>query len=148
MTESIDPNPMALPLRWQRALLFPCAALAAAAIQPGLSLADPEPGRRLGGRGPEASLTDSQKQQLFQTRRAWELRSYDQRLAMLRQGQSCLQGATTLEAYRGCKQEQRQAWRALQAQGREVMNAERSKLGLQPMPERQGRPWGNGPRKG
>jgi hypothetical protein len=136
---------MALPLRWQRALLIPCAALAAAAIQPGLSLADPEPGRRLGGRGPEVSLTASQKQQLFQTRRAWELRSYDQRLAMLRKGQSCLQGATTLEGYRGCKQEQRRAWRALQAQGREVMNAERSKLGLPPMPERLGRTLGERP---
>lgn len=136
---------MALPLRWQRALLIPCAALAAAAIQPGLSLADPEPGRRMGGRGPETSLTDSQKQQLFQARRAWELRSYDQRLAMFRKGQSCLQGATTLEGYRGCKQEQRRAWRALQAQGREVMNAERSKLGLPPMPERLGRTLGERP---
>jgi len=29
-----------------------------------------------------------------------------------------------------------------------VMNAERSKLGLPPLPERQGRRWGNGPRKG
>jgi len=147
---------MATSLHWKRALLIPCAALAAAALQPGASLADPEPSDRFGGRGPGVNLSESQKEQLFQTRRKWELRSYDKRLALLRVEQRCLERARTVDAFRGCKQQQHQARRALHEQGRQVMNAERRRLGLKPLLERRGpngaesqqqkgRSWWNGP---
>ena len=90
---------------------------------------------------PESQLTQSQRQQLFQTRRNWRLRSYDQRLALLKSGQSCLQRAQTPEAGKTCMKQQKQARRSLMEQGREVVNAERRRLGLTPLPDfrRQGR---------
>ena len=84
---------------------------------------------------PEPQLTQSQKQQLFQARRRWGLSSYDQRLALLKSGQSCLQRAQTPEAGKTCMKQQKQARRHLMKQGREVMNAERRRLGLTPLPD-------------
>ncbi|MAD08799.1 MAG: hypothetical protein CMP86_15470 [Gammaproteobacteria bacterium] len=120
---------MALTNRWRRALLIPCVALTAAALQHSGGFAEAAPGRRMA----ESNLTDSQKQQLFQARRNWGLRSYDQRLAMLKSGQSCLKRAQTPEAGKSCMQKQKQARRRLRDQGRQVMNAELSRLGLQPV---------------
>ena len=77
---------MAFTNRWRRALLIPCVALTAAALQQSGGLAEAAPGRRM----PEPQLTQSQKQQLFQARRRWGLSSYDQRLALLKSGQNCL----------------------------------------------------------
>ena len=84
---------------------------------------------------PESNLTESQKMQLFQARRNWGLRSYDQRLALLKSGQSCLERAQNPEAGKTCMQQQKQARRRLMKQGREVMNAERRRLGLTPLPD-------------
>ena len=122
---------MAFPHRWRRALLIPCVALTAAALQQSGGIAEAAPGRRM----PESQLTQSQKQQLFQARRNWGLRSYDQRLALLKSGQSCLQRAQTPEAGKTCMKQQRQARRRLMKQGREVVNAERRRLGLTPLRE-------------
>ena len=82
---------------------------------------------------PEQKLTQSQKQQLFQARRSWGLRSYDQRLALLKSGQSCLERAQTPEAGKTCMKQQQQARRRLMEQGRQVVNAERRRLGLTPL---------------
>jgi hypothetical protein len=151
-------DPMAFTTRWQQAQRMACAALTVAALQPGLALADPEPGRRWSTHEQNVKgLTDSQKQQLFQTRRDWELRSYDQRLALLRSQRRCLEQARTPEAFGRCQQNQRQARRVLHAQGRQVMNAEPRRLGLPLRPDHQGwrrteqrqqkgRSWWNGPR--
>ena len=83
----------------------------------------------------ESKLTESQKMQLFQARRNWGLRSYDQRLALLRSGRSCLDRAQTPEAGKACMQQQRQARRRLREEGRQVVNAERRRMGLKPLPE-------------
>ena len=122
---------MALTNRWRRALLIPCVALTAAALQQVGGFAQAAPGRRLS----DSNLTVSQKQQLFQARRNWALKSYDQRLALLRSGQSCLERAQTPEAGKACMQQQRQARRRLRGEGRQVMNAERRRMGLTPLPE-------------
>ena len=84
---------------------------------------------------PEPQLTQSQRQQLFQARRYWRLRSYDQRLALLKSGQSCLERAQNPEAGKTCMQQQKQARRRLMEQGRQVVNAERRRLGLTPLPD-------------
>ena len=117
---------MAFTNRWRRALLIPCAALTAAALQQSGGIAEAAPGRRL----PESQLTQSQRQQLFQARRNWRLRSYDQRLALLKSGQNCLERAQTPLAGQDCMKQQKQARRRLMEQGREVVNAERRRLGL------------------
>jgi len=126
---------MAFTNRWRRALLIPCAALTAAALQQTGGIAEAAPGRRM----PESQLTQSQRQQLFQARRNWRLRSYDQRLALLKNGQSCLERAQTPQAAQDCMKQQKQARRRLVKQGREVMNAERRRLGLPALTERRSR---------
>ena len=120
---------MAFTNRWRRVLLIPCVALTAAALQQTGGLAEAAPGRRM----PEQKLTQSQKQQLFQARRNWGLSSYDQRLALLKSGQSCLERAQTPEAGKTCMKQQQQARRRLMEQGRQVVNAERRRLGLKPL---------------
>ena len=119
---------MALTHRWRRALLIPCVALTAAALQQSGGLAEAAPGRRV----PESNLTDSQKQRLFEARRDYALRSYDKRFALLQSGKSCLERAQTPRAGKACMKQQRQARRRLMEEGREVMNAERRRLGLTP----------------
>ena len=122
---------MAFTNRWRRALLIPCAALTAAALQQSGGIAEAAPGRRM----PESQLTQSQRQQLFHARRNWRLRSYDQRLALLKSGQNCLERAQTPLAGQDCMKQQKQARRRLMEQGREVVNAERRRLGLTPLRE-------------
>ena len=122
---------MAFTNRWRRALLIPCVALTAAALQQSGGLAEAAPGRRM----PEPQLTQSQRQQLFQARRNWRLRSYDQRLALLKSGQSCLERAQTAQAGQDCMKQEKQARRSLIKQGREVVNGERRRLGLTPLRE-------------
>jgi hypothetical protein len=124
---------MVLTHRWRKALLIPCVAFAAATLQQGMGPADSVAGQR------DGTLTDAQKQQLFQTRRRWELDSYDQRLALLNSGRDCTERARTTDAFRVCKQEQRQALRRLFREGQQVMNAERRRLGLPLLPERRSR---------
>ena len=134
---------MALTHRWRQVVLIPCIALTAAALQQSVGLAESSTGRRM----LKATLSESQKQQLFEARRSWMLSTYDQRLALLQSGQSCLKQAATPEAFRGCKQQQQQGRRQLREQGRRVMNAERRQLGLPVLPEprhQKGRSLGNG----
>ena len=126
---------MALTHRWRRVLLIPCVALTAAALQQSGGLAEAAPGRRV----PESNLTDSQKQRLFEARRDYALRSYDKRFALLQSGKSCLERAQTPEAGKACMKQQRQARRRLMEQGRQVMNAERRRLGLPSLTERRSR---------
>ena len=101
-------------------------------------------------RAERAKLTDAQKQQLFEVRRRWELSSMDQQKALLAAKQRCIQSANTIDAFRVCKQEQRQGRRELFREARAAMTAERQRLGLPPRPERRrvqkkGRSHWNGP---
>jgi len=121
---------------WQRVLLIPCAALAAASL---LASGGQAESRRHGQPDQQPKLTQAQKQALFKVRRDWELRSYPQRLALLKNAQLCLKDADTIESYRTCKQQRYQARRSLHRQGREQLNAERKRLGLPLWPERSGR---------
>ena len=133
---------MRLSLRWQLGLLIPCAALAAASLHAGSGQAGPRHHRLP---GPWSQLTQAQQQALFKVRRDWELRSYPQRLALLKNRQLCLKDAGTLEAYRSCRRQTYQARKALRRQGRTLINGERKRLGLAPLPER--RSWHHRPQK-
>ena len=124
---------MVLTHRWRKALLIPCVAFAAATLHQGMGPADSVAGQR------EETITDAQKQQLFEARRRWELDSYDRRLALLNKGRDCTERARSTDAFRACKQEQRQALRRLFQEGQQVVNAERHRLGLPLLPERRSR---------
>ena len=124
---------MLLTHRWRKALLIPCVAFAAATLHQGMGPADSVAGQR------EETITDAQKQQLFEARRRWELDSYDRRLALLNTGRDCTERARSTDAFRACKQEQRQALRRLFQEGQQVVNAERRRLGLPLLPERRSR---------
>ena len=137
---------MVTPQPWKRYLFIPCAAFAAAALHPATGWAESP----MTLRAARAELTEAQKQQLFEARRRWELSSMDQQKALLAAKQRCLQSATTIEAFRLCKQEQRQGRRELFQEARAAMTAERQRLGLPPRPERRrlqkkGRSHRNGP---
>ena len=119
-------------LPWQRLVLIPCAALAAAALQVGGEGAQ----ARHAGSHQRPQLTPAQQEALFQVRRDWVLKTYPQRLALLKNDQRCLEAAESQEAFRSCKRQNRMARRALYQQGRERMNAERQRLGLDPLPQR------------
>jgi hypothetical protein len=92
------------------ALLIPCIALTAATLQHSEVQAQSRFERRIQERiqkrrlQEESKLTDTQKQQLFEARRNWALSSYDQRLALLKSGQSCLENAQTFDAGKTCRQ--------------------------------------------
>ena len=121
------------------ALLIPCIALTAATLQHSEVQAQSRFERRIQERiqkrrlQEEAKLTDTQKQQLFNARRNWALSSYDQRLALLKSGQSCLESAQTFDAGKTCREKQRQARRQLLEQARQAMDSERQRLGLSPL---------------
>ena len=140
---------------WQRFWLISCAALTASSLQAWSGQVEARDVR-----SERLTLTQAQKQALFQARRDWELSSYPQRLALFKNQQRCVKDASSLEAYRSCKHRQHQARKALFKQGREQINRERERLGLVPMPERsvrhrrggsvesdqpKGRSWWNGP---
>ena len=120
---------MRLSLRWQLGLLIPCAALAAASLHAGSGQAGPRHHRM-------HEPTPAQQQALFKVLRDWELSSYPQRLALLKNRQLCLKNASTLNAYRRCKHQSVQARKALKRDGRKLINEERKRLGLAPLPER------------
>ena len=125
--------------RLSRALLIPCIALTAATLQQSQVQAQSRFERRIQERiqkrrlQEESKLTDTQKQQLFEARRDWALSSYDQRLALLKSGQNCLESAQTFDAGKTCRQKQQQALQQLLEQSRQAMNSERQRLGLSPL---------------
>ena len=137
---------MVTPKPWKRYLVIPCAAFAAAALHPATGWAESP----MQSRAAQSTLTDAQKQQLFEVRRRWELSNIDQQKALLAAKQRCIQSANTIDAFRVCKQEQRQGKREMFREARAAMTAERQRLGLPPRPERRrfqkkGRSNWNGP---
>tara|TARA_B100000674_G_scaffold398936_1_gene344093 strand:+ start:363 stop:752 length:390 start_codon:yes stop_codon:yes gene_type:complete len=121
-------------------LLVPCLALFAIALNQSEGQAQSFLQHRIQERmqerrlQEEAKLTERQKQQLFQVRRDWLLSSYEQRLALLQSTQDCLKHARTFQDGKECRSKRRQAGRQLLEEGRQVMNAERQRLGHSPLP--------------
>ena len=138
-TDSHSPRTF-LPARLSGMLLVPCLALFAIALNQSEGQAQSFLQRRIQERmqerrlQEEAKLTERQKQQLFQVRRDWLLSSYEQRLALLQSTQDCLKHARTFQDGKECRSKRRQAGRQLLEEGRQVMNAERQRLGLSPLP--------------
>ena len=138
-TDSHSPRTFS-PARLSGMLLVPCLALFAIALNQSEGQAQSFLQRRIQERmqerrlQEEAKLTERQKQQLFQVRRDWLLSSYEQRLALLQSTQDCLKHARTFQDGKECRSKRRQAGRQLLEEGRRVMNAERQRLGLSPLP--------------
>ena len=132
------------PARLSGILLAPCLALSAITLHQSEGQAQSFLQRRIQERmqermqerrlQEEPKLTESQKQQLFQVRRDWFLSSYEQRLALFQSTQACLKDAQTFQDGKECRSKRRQAGRQLLEEGRQVMNAERQRLGLSPLP--------------
>ena len=57
----------------------------------------------------EAQISDSQKEQLFETRRRWITSTYEKRLALLQGGQNCIQKATSFADAEDCRTQQQRA---------------------------------------
>ena len=138
-TDSHSPRTFS-PARLSGMLLVPCLALSAIALNQSEGQAQAFLQRRIQERmqerrlQEEAKLTENQKQQLFQVRREWLLSSYDQRFALLQSTQACLKDAQTFQDGKECRSKRRQAGRQLLKEGRQVVNAERQRLGLSPLP--------------
>ena len=137
---------MVTPKPWKRYLVIPCATFAAAALHPATGWAESP----MQSRAAQSTPTDAHKQQLFEVRRRWALSSIDQQKALLAAKQRCIQSANTIDAFRVCKQEQRQGKREMFREARAATTAERQRLGLPPRPERRrfqkkGRSNWNGP---
>ena len=138
-TDSHSPRPFS-PARLSGMLLVPCLALSAIALNQSEGQAQSFLQRRIQQRiqerqlQEEAKLTENQKQQLFQVRRDWLLSSYEQRLALFQSTQACLKDAQTFQDGKECRSKRRQAGRQLLKEGRQVVNAERQRLGLSPLP--------------
>ena len=138
-TDSHSPRTFS-PARLSGMLLVPCLALSAIALNQSEGQAQSFLQRRIQERmqerrlQEEAKLTERQKQQLFQVRRDWLLSSYEQRLALLQSTQDCLKHARTFQDGKECRSKRRQAGRQLLEEGRQVMNSERQRLGLSPLP--------------
>ena len=138
-TESHSPRTFSL-ARLSGMLLIPCLALSDIALHQSEGQAQSFLQRRIQQRiqerqlQEEAKLTENQKQQLFQVRRDWLLSSYEQRLALFQSTQACLKDAQTFQDGKQCRIKRRQAGRQLLEEGRQVMNAERQRLGLSPLP--------------
>ena len=81
----------------------------------------------------EAKMSDSQKEQLFETRRRWMASTYEKRLALLQAGQNCIQKATSFADGEDCRTQQQRAWRDYFEQSRQTINTERERLGLSPL---------------
>lgn len=60
------------------------------------------------GRG---RITPEQWQQVFPEHRQLALREHEARIAILQRGERCIRSATSAEALRGCRQEERTAMR-------------------------------------
>ena len=138
-TDSHSPRTFS-PARLSGMLLVPCLALFAIALNQSEGQAQSFLQRRIQERmqerrlQEEAKLTERQKQLLFQVRRDWLLSSYEQRLALLQSTQDCLKHARTFQDGKECRSKRRQAGQQLLEEGRQVMNAERQRLGLSPLP--------------
>ena len=138
-TESHSPRTFSL-ARLSGMLFIPCLTLSAIALHQSEGQAQSFLQRRIQQRiqerqlQEEAKLTENQKQQLFQVRRDWLLSSYEQRLALFQSTQACLKDAQTFQDGKECRSKRRQAGRQLLEEGRQVMNAERQRLGLSPLP--------------
>ena len=138
-TDSHSPRTLS-PARLSGNLLIPCLALSAIALHQSEGQAQSFLQRRIQLRmqerraQEEAQLTESQKQQLFQVRREWLLSSYEQSLALLQSTQACLKNAQTFQDGKECRSGLRQAGRQLLKEGRQVVSAERQRLGLSPLP--------------
>ena len=138
-TDSHSPRTFS-PARLSGMLLVPCLALFAIALNQSEGQAQSFLQRRIQERmqerrlQEEAKLTERQKQQLFQVRRDWLLSSYEQRLALLQSTQDSLKHARTFQDGKECRSKRRQAGRQLLEEGRQVMNSERQRLGLSPLP--------------
>ena len=81
----------------------------------------------------ETKMSDSQKEQLFETRRRWMDSTYEKRLALLQAGQNCIQKATSFVDGEDCRTQQQRAWRDYFEQSRQTINTERVRLGFSPL---------------
>ncbi len=118
---------------FKRALLVPCAALVAVSFH----ISDLQ-AKDQGSRKHRPQLTETQKQQLFETRRSWELRSFNRKNAIRNKAYQCVQAAQNPAEYKTCKTNQRKSMGVVHEEGRAAINATLKKLGLPLLPEQRG----------
>jgi hypothetical protein len=80
-------------------------------------------------------LSETQRQELFQRRRAIEQKSHAGRIAILQDADRCISAAQNREAFRACEQKEQQARRQLRSQLRAEAEQIRAQFGLPQRPE-------------
>ncbi|HGY5533676.1 MAG TPA: hypothetical protein ACN46P_02070 [Prochlorococcus sp.] len=119
---------MTLSIGKKALLLIPSFALAGSAFM--ISNTEAKEGRQ----NLKALLNTTQQQELFETRKAWELSNTSNRIAIINDARSCIDAAQTPEAFRSCKRNARKSHGALKEQRRRKINAKLNSLGLEAMP--------------
>jgi len=84
----------------------------------------------------QARLSQSQRQQLFESRRALEKKSHAGRIAILQEADRCITAATDAQGYRQCEQKEQQARQELRTNLRTELQAMRSQFGLPAKPHK------------
>lgn len=80
-------------------------------------------------------LTEAQREQLFKTRRSWELASFNRKQSIRVETNRCIRAAQTPLAYKECKTNQHREMRAIHEEGRVAINRTLNDLGLPPLPK-------------
>ena len=75
-------------------------------------------------------LSEEQKYELFNARKAWEIKSHERRIEILEEAQICIKAAENPKDYRICEKAEGQARRSLRKEALAHLNATRKSLGL------------------
>lgn len=92
-----------------------------------------------GSRKQRPQLTETQKQQLFQTRRSWEMRSFNRKMAIRNEAYRCVKASQNPSEYKTCKKNQHKSMDVVHEEGRASINATLKKLGLPLLPQHRGK---------
>ena len=75
-------------------------------------------------------LSPEQSQVLFQARKTWFKDNFQRRLDLLQTHQNCIDEASSIDEFKTCRKDKKQARKSLKQERRAYMNKVRNQLGL------------------
>ena len=75
-------------------------------------------------------LSIEQRQELFDARKAWEIKSHDRRIEILQEAQRCIKAADNPFDYRICEKAEGEARRSLRKEALAYFNSTQKSMGL------------------
>ena len=97
-------------------------ALAAVLTVPAITMASLASAQR--------DLPPEQSQVLFQARKTWFKDNFQRRLDLLQTHQNCIDEASSIDEFKTCRKDKKQARKSLKQERRAYMNKVRNQLGL------------------